>query len=87
MINYKLATPGVRFIARLIDSLLSLTFLFLEFTILPIFFRIPFLKEHRDDDIVRLILYIIILVPILYFFCADGLKGGQSYGKRIRIYV
>jgi uncharacterized RDD family membrane protein YckC len=72
MLNHDLAARGDRLIAQFLDSLVA---------VLVIIVSARFSNlSTKIGEIVRIFG---ILAALFYILCADGLKGGQSYGKRI----
>jgi uncharacterized RDD family membrane protein YckC len=71
MTNHDLATPVDRLIAQFLDSLVAILVIVVS-TILTLF-------SSKLGEILGLLG---LAAAFLYILCADGLEGGQSYGKR-----
>ena len=70
--NHELATRGERLIARFLDYLIVLFIFIISLTI-----------SSALTGISTNISLLGLLIAAIYSLCADGLKDGQSYGKRL----
>jgi uncharacterized RDD family membrane protein YckC len=82
--DLNLATRGDRFVAHFLDYLIVIFGLILSFALIAYGGKIAGIF----GGLVRLVGSLSLFVFIFYRLCADGLEGGQSYGKRVmKIYV
>jgi uncharacterized RDD family membrane protein YckC len=72
MLDRDLAARGDRLVAQFLDSFVAV------FVIIVSAFLSSF-----SEKIGEIVLIFGVLAALFYILCADGLKGGQSYGKRI----
>lgn len=72
MLNHSLAARGDRLIAQLLDSFVAVLVII-----------VSVLLSNLSTKIGEIVGLFGILAALFYILCADGLAGGQSYGKRI----
>jgi len=72
MLNHDLAAPRDRLIAQLLDSLVAIVMII-----------VSALLSSLSTKIGVIVATFGVWAAIFYILFADGLKGGQSYGKRI----
>ncbi|HEY9762783.1 MAG TPA: RDD family protein [Trichocoleus sp.] len=72
MLGHDLAGHGDRLIAQFIDSFVALVAIILAVILSSI-----------SEAIGAIALLLGVLFALFYILCADGLKGGQSYGKQM----
>ncbi len=77
--DLNLATRGDRFVAHFLDYLIVIFGLILSFALIVYGGKI----SGIFGGLVRLVGSLSLFVFIFYRLCADGLEGGQSYGKRV----
>jgi uncharacterized RDD family membrane protein YckC len=76
MRDHNLAKPLDRLAAQFIDFLFAICFLILV-TLLSAFL------SGLSEALAGIVGTLGFLVAISYLLCADGLRGGQSYGKQV----
>lgn len=84
--DYNKADLGKRFMAYLIDGLITLLLFIPSIALIYEVFISYFTYGYNSFDNLnpsKLVFgFILILIPIIYAFIKDGLGNGQSYGKR-----
>lgn len=72
MLDHDLADRGDRLVAQFLDSF---------FAILIVLISLMF--AYASDVLAPAVITLGFVAALLYILCADGLTGGQSYGKQV----